>query len=378
MTVRKILYLAPLALLLCGASCSRQPERRGIQPPVVQGDRVRFPADSPQLAVIKVESAEPARLETVRLPGRVVWDESRTVRVFAPLAGRITKLTVQPGDAVRQGAALALLSSAELGQAQAEARRAQADVDLAAKNFARVSELHAHGIVSLRDMQSAQADNARAEAEHMRTVMRLKLYGASERVDQALALRSPVSGIVVERNANPGQEVRPDQAQPGTPALFVVSDPSHLWVQLDTPEAVVHALRIGGVFSIRSPSLGDHPLEARIEQVADFVDSQSRTVRVRASVDNPGRRLKAESFITAEVTVDRGSFVRVPASAVLLRGDRQVAFVAEAPGVFRKAPVEAEEAAFGVMRVRRGLAPGERVVTEGALLLQQVFSGARQ
>jgi len=308
----------------------------------------------------------------------VVWDETRTVRLFAPLAGRIVRLLAQPGEPVKAGAPLALIASPDLGQAQADARRADTDFALSEKNLARASALHEHGVIALKELQLAQAERDRAQAERERASERLKLYGASARVNQEFALRSPIAGVVVERNANLGEEVRPDQAQPGSPALFVVTDPTRVWVQIDAPESAVPALHPGALLELGSPLLGGEGATARIDLVSDFFDPQTRTLRVRASADNRERRLKAEMYLTAELEVDRGAFVRVPANAILLHGKQQYVFVEEAAGVYRRQEVRAEEAGFGVMRVRKGLAGGERVVTEGGLLLMQLFGSARQ
>lgn len=366
------------ALTIALAGCSKPPEKRNVQPPVVEGDVIRFAADSPQKAVLVSAAVEENVSDKVRIPGRLAWDETRTVRVFAPLAGRITRLTAEPGQAVQQGAVLALLSSPELGQAQTESRRAEADASLAEKNVARLEELHKHGIVALKELQAAQAELERASAERSRAAVRLKQYGAANRVDQEFALRAPLSGVVVERNANPGQEVRPDQSQPGSPALFVVSDPGRLWVQLDAPESAVRMLQKGSEISLRPQSSPDVMVTARIEHIADFVDPQTRTVRLRASVDNAKRLLKAEGFVMAEISVRHAASISAPATAVLLSGSTEYVFVDEGNGVYRRVEVKAEEAEFGRMRIGKGLAAGQKVVTEGGLLLLQIINGIRR
>lgn len=371
-----------LTIMLCAllglAGCSKPPEKRSVQPPVVEGEVIRFPADSPQRAILVATPVEEAASDVVRIPGRLAWDESRTVRIFAPLAGRITRIAAEPGQAVARGAVLAVLSSPELGQAQSEARRAETDVALAQKNVARLEELHKHGIVALKDLQAAQAELDRAGAEQSRAGERLKTYGAGARIDQEFALRAPLGGVVVERNANPGQEVRPDQAQPGSPPLFVVSDPARLWVQLDAPESSIGLLRLGSTLTLRPNTASESTVQARIEHIADFVDPQTRTVRLRASVDNGKRQLKAEGFVTAEITVNRAGSLSAPATAVLLQGSTEYVFVDEGNGVFRRVEVDAEEAEFGKMRIRKGLSAGQKVVTEGGLLLLQIISGVRK
>ncbi len=248
------------------------------------------------------------------------------------------------------------------------------DLALTEKNLARASELHAHGVIALKDLQHAQAERDRALTERQRASARLKLYGGSDNVDQEYAIRAPISGVVVERNLNTGQEVRPDAG--GNP-LFVLSDPSRLWVQIDAGESALKALRVGEPVTLSSTALGEQVFKARIEQIADFFDPQTRTVRARASVDNRSRRLKAEMFVTAEIEIDHGRFIQVPTTAVLLRGETQYVFVDEGEGRYRRQKVEGEEAGFGMVRVRAGLVDGNRVVIDGGLLLMQLFGRSR-
>jgi len=364
------LLLAAMIAALSGCNAPAEP-RTVVAPPVMDGDSVRFRADSPQLKVLKSEVANEQTRQSVRLPARIVWDETRTVRIFPPLSGRIMRLVAQPGDSVKAGAPLAMMASPDLGQAQADARRASVDLGLAEKSLARASELHDHGVIALKDLQAAQADHSRAEAERQRAGARLKLLGGADTVDQEFAVRAPIGGVVIERNANIGQEVRTDSS--GGPALFVISDPTHLWVQIDATESTLVALKVGEPLELRSDSLGDKTIKARIEQIADFFDPQTRSVRVRASVDNPDRRLKADMFVSAEINVDRGRFIQVPSTAVMLRGDEQFAFLDEGEGRYTRRKIVAEEAGFGAMRVRSGLNHGDRVVIEGGLLLMQLF-----
>jgi membrane fusion protein, heavy metal efflux system len=297
------------------------------------------------------------------------------VRVFPPLAGRVLSISVRPGDAVRAGQTLALVSAPELGQTQAEARKAEQDRSLAQKSLARVQELHSAGVAPAKDLQTAQADLARAESELARTSARLGLYGArGGSVDQQFALRTPISGVVVERNLNPGQELRSDQN--GDKAPFVVSDPTRLWFVLDVAEADIGVLKVGEQVSLRSPLLGDATATGRIVHIADSVDPQSRTVKVRGTVENKDRRLKAEMYVTAEVKTGLAPGMVVPAKAVYLRGDRNFVFVETAPAAFTRKPVTLGTAFNGSQVVLKGVSAGEKVVVDGALLLQRILATA--
>jgi len=374
-TILTCFLFAFLAFAVGG--CHSKAEPRQPAQPVAEGDRIVFPRDSKQLSALASVAAEPEAGREVIVPGRVAWDETRTSRVFSPVAGRVVALKVRPGDVVRAGQALALISSPDFGQAQAEVRKAQADFALAGKTQARARELYEAGVIALKELQAADADVERAQAERDRTLAREKLFGASQEVDQQFRLTAPVGGMVVESNVNPGQEVRPDQAQPGAPALFVISDPSRLWVAIDVPENLAEVFRPGMAVRVRTPTWPDAAFEARIEHVAAFIDPSTHAVQVRATIENHDRRLRAEMYVTAETTIASSTALRIPAAAALLIGDRYYAFVDESDGHYLRRALQVEEAGFGTLRVIKGLAPGEKVVSEGALLLQQILSAKR-
>jgi cobalt-zinc-cadmium efflux system membrane fusion protein len=371
--MRAVLLTAGLAVLVAGC---KEPAREEPAPQVkITNNTIQFPADSKQLASIVTASVEPRGDSAYRLNGRIVWDEERTVRVFPPLAGRVLSIAVRAGDTVRAGQPLALVSAPDLGQTQAEARKAEQDKALAQKNLARVDELHTAGVAPAKDLQAAQADFARAESELARTTARLALYGArAGAVDQQFALRSPIGGVVVERNLNPGQELRPDQAPEKAP--FVISDPTRLWFILDVAEADIGVLKTGAQVELRSPLLGDGAATGRVVHVADSVDPQSRTVKVRGTVENKDRRLKAEMYVTAELKIGTAPGLVVPAKAVYLRGDRNFVFVETAEAGYTRRPVTIGAAFNQSQVILTGLKVGDKVVVDGALLLQRILATA--
>lgn len=374
-TMKTLLAFLLLAIAIGGCNSIAEPPAPAQAQ--VDGERIVFRRDSKQLSAIASVAVEPEAGRVVTVPGRLVWDETRTSRVFSPVAGRIVALKVRRGDTVRAQQALALISSPEFGQAQAEVRRAQADYALSTKNQARARELYDAGVIALKELQAADADLERARAERDRTLAREKLFGASPEVDQQFRLTAPVGGMVVESNVNPGQEVRPDQAQPGAPALFVISDPSRLWVAIDVRETLAGVFRAGMTVRVRTLVWPDQAFDAKIEHVAAFIDSSTHAVQVRAAIDNRDRKLRAEMYVTAETTIAESDALRIPAAAALLVGDRYYAFVDESGGRYQRRPLQVEEAGFGTLRVNKGLTPGDKVVSEGALLLQQILSAKR-
>ena len=363
------IILLAVVLAACDSGASKPPAPQ----PRIEGQAVIFPAGSPQVASLVSEQIEQRKEAVLRFNGRLVWDEDRTVRVASPFGGRVQSIGVRLGDTVRAGQTLAVISAPELGVAQSEARKAEQDDALAKKNLARVAELHGAGVAPAKDLQAAEADAARAAGERLRTHARLKLYGAAAgAVDQRFVLAAPIAGVVVERNLNPGQEIRADNQ--GEKGLFVISDPQRLWFVLDAPEADAGAVKTGKEIQIGATMLGEDTVTGTIKHVADFVDPQTRTVKVRGTIENPGRRVKAEMFVTAELKVPATRGFIVPAKAVFLRGEQNYVFVDAGDGRFVRKAVRLGPAMDGRQVVMEGLAAEEKVVTEGVLLLERMIA----
>src|SRR3954468_13861091 len=372
---RPILFLLLAGALVLGG-CRDEPKAAAAPPPPrLPGRQGVYPANHPQVAQLGLASASPARTLTVELPARLVWNEDRTQRIYPAFAGRVARITADLGQPVKAGTVLAQLASPDFGVAQADTAKAQVDARLAQKSLARQRELFEAGVVARKELEQAEADAARSQAEVQRAQARTRLYGArGEGVDQRLALVSGIAGVVVERNLTPGQELRPDQMGPGVPPLFVISDPSSLWVQIDARETEAGTLRPGAGFELVVPSLGGEKFEGRVIAAADFIDPATRTIKVRGLIPNADRKLKAEMLAPARVERTPGSGVVVPASAVLLREARQSVFVQVRPGAFEPRDITVGWQGPKEVLVSRGLEAGEQVVSDNTLLLARQYA----
>ena len=335
----------------------------------VSGETVALAPESAALLLTSAVTQAPAEHPT--LPGRLVWDEDHTVRVLTPFAGRVGQILVKVGDTVQQGQPLATLLSPDFGAAQAEARKAHALLGLSQRTLARVKVLAEHGVAAGKEVEQAEADYAGAKAEVERTTARLKLAGeGGEAIDQRFSLKSPISGVVVERNINPGQELRPDQ--PGLP-LFVVTNPESLWVSLDAAEQDVAPIKPGASLSISAQELPNEHFPAVLEQVTDFVDPVTRTIKLRGRVNNADRRLKGEMYVTAELPSPPSDALAAPASTVFLMGADHYVFAATGKDSFTRRKVEADFTPDGYAVFKSGVANGDALVSDGALFLERIL-----
>jgi cobalt-zinc-cadmium efflux system membrane fusion protein len=365
-------------LVLAYAVATQEPPPKPPAPqPIVQGQQLRFPAGHPQLALLTTVEARSAQSVTLELPARLVWNEERTQRIYPAFAGRVLTLNADIGQKVKAGQVLATLASPEFGAAQADTAKALADAQVAERALARHQTLFEADVISRKELDATEADALRAKAELARAQARTRMYGSANTVNQQLGLAATVSGVVVERNLSAGQEVRPDQGGPGNQALFVVSDPSVLWVQIDAREADTASLKPGTKVQLTLPNFPGQTFEAKISATGDFIDSNTRAIKVRAVIDNAQRILKAEMLGTAHIERKLAAGVLVPASAVQLRGTEHWAYVQTEPGVFEPRRVKLGYEGLQEVLIVEGVNANEHVVKENSLLLAREFRNAQ-
>ncbi|MGA3179603.1 MAG: efflux RND transporter periplasmic adaptor subunit [Verrucomicrobiota bacterium] len=369
--------LALIGLVGCGKEQSVvfQPP----PPPKVQGEMVTFETNAPQLASISVQAAQARTKAVTHVTGRLYWNEDTTVGVFTPVAGRVTRLLADLGQPIAKGAPLAELDSPDLALALANARTAVGNLAAADKACSRARELFDHGAAAQKDVEAAQAAYVAAVAERDRAEAVLANYGGSDKSTNSLyLLRSPIAGVLVDKNINPGQELRPDLMLANAPALFapsfVVSDPAKLWLQLDVAESDLPALQPGQQLQIFSRSFPGKTFDGVVDHIGDTMDPGTRSIKVRGTVNNPDKQLKAEMYVLVDVVEDAAKAgalgVEVPSKALFMKGDDSFVFIEDAPGAFVRKQVKVGVEKDNKVPIYQGVSPGQKVVIEGALLLQ--------
>ena len=337
---------------------------------------LRYDPGAPQLSALRIETAKAMPLPLAdALNGRLALDENRTARISSPIAGRVLKLQAEAGDRVARNAVLLQADAPDLAAADADWRKAQADEVRKKLALERARNLYAHEVVPQKDVEASDADYRQAAAESRRTALRMKNLHASGSENGSFSLRSPLAGVVVERQVTPGMELRPDLPNP----LFVVSDPSRLWLLVDVPERSLAQVKPGQKVSLETDAWPDIRFAAKVDKVGYALDPATRRVQVRCTVENPDGRLRPEMYARVSFLSDSGrSAIAVPNAGLVTEGIHTYAFVEASPGVFYKRQVSLALRGRETSHIDAGLAAGNRIVVEGALLLNaEMASHAR-
>jgi membrane fusion protein, heavy metal efflux system len=331
-----------------------------------------------QLAQVHIEAISGgAADDAIRTTGTVEFNADRMARILPPVSGQVRDLAVNVGDRVARDSVLFVLSSREVAAAIAEHRASHRDLELAEKTYAMTQDLFEHQAASRIAQQQAESDLAKAKAKVLQTEEVLQVLGLDSHPDEDPAnlqprvpVRSPIAGTVIERSVTNGQFVGPDN-----PPLATIADLSSVWVQADVFERDVHNVAVGGRADVTTTAYPDDHFIAQVAQVGSIVDAQTRTAKVRIEVANRDLRLKPGMFASVSLALPKtSSGLTLPATAVFVENGKAFAYVQAREGSpeFVRRALETTPTGTDRLRVVSGLSAGDRIVSDGVLLLRQL------
>jgi cobalt-zinc-cadmium efflux system membrane fusion protein len=374
--LRKITIAAALGTSLLVAGCGdkaastqeKQEARAAVSAVKSSPETLRYPHGAPQLTMIEAQviPSSPVPLGD-QLSAHLVYDEDVTSRIGVSFSGRIVAIKAEPGTVVKAGQALAEIDSPDVGTAYADINKSKADLEHKRRVYERAKDLGEGEAIAAKDVENALADYVQAQAETGRAELRLKNLNPNGLAirGQRISLVSPMNGVVTERTATPALEISPGMSTP----LFVVTDPKRLWLMIDVPEKLLPQIKLGSTVSIQSDAYPNEHFPAKIVQLGQAVDPNSRRVTVRARLNNPDGKLLPEMYVRASVQQDSGTGVAVPNSAIITRGIYSYVYVQTAPGEFQQRKVKLITRGSDISYVGEGLKGSESIVIKGALLL---------
>jgi len=306
------------------------------------------------LVVVAPVHAQPVR-EMLRINGKLALNAMRLQQISSRVAGRVEKIMLFEGAAVRAGAPIALLYSPEYVSAQNEF--------ILARNTVRM--LSGKATADLLEDARVTLDSARN---------RLKVLGVSESevaaleqsgsIQQHLVIRAPISGRLIKRNVDPGGYLETGAS------LGTVADLSSLWFLGNAYEADFARLQEGQPVDLTVTGLQGQPLRGRIGFISPIVDPQTHTASVRVDLANRDGRLKPDMFARADVVLERRMLPVVPRAAVVQDGAESFVIVQREPDRYERVPVQVFPAGDDDhLAVTRGVKEGDRVVLEGGVLV---------
>ncbi len=323
-------------------------------PPVAQPVRLTA-EDSRRIGITFATAATEVLSVPVRTIAQVTFDETR-VKIIAPkIDGWIDRLMVnQTGQVVAEGEPLLAIYSPALVSAQQELLLA---------------------IQLSRDVADG-SDDVRRGADQLRESARRRLQywdigegqiAALERtgvIQKTLVLRSPVSGVVVEKNVLGGQRTMAGEA------LFKIADLRNVWLEGEVFERDLSRVLPDAAVTLDFEAFAGEHRSGRISYIYPTLNTATRTARIRVVLSNPGLRLKPGMYATMHITGSSSArVVTVPRSAILATGGRSLVFVRDVNGTLEPRIVTLGISTETRTQIVAGITPGEVVVASATFLV---------
>lgn len=391
---------------------------------VSKADLVKVDADRPWNHEIKLTAEEeralgigvttvsaqtdPIQLE---LTGRTAYDPDTLTKIRPRFDTLVEQVHASLGQTVKKGEPLVELHSTELAAAKSDFQEKYVQWQHDLKLFNLRQELVKTGAISKQLWVDTINDEKKTRLEYTLARDRLQilkvpdeeiepLLGPLRDVDSKvdakptgtqfgnienkakMTLVSPVDGIVIER------EVVPQNFYETSTVLMVIAPLDHLWVMVNVYELDQDKVKVGQTLEIQFPFLAEK-IEGKVQYVANEVSKETRAVKIRASIPNPGARLKSDMLVKAILDIPpKAGQTRIPRLAMVSAGGNDYVFVRKPREAndkdsknqtvdrFERRVVEVAQENHDKVIISAGLKAGEEIVTLGSLILAQLYDDA--
>ena len=320
---------------------------------------------------VGIETVNPVeKPEYVEVAGTI--KSRNTALVSAKLMGSVSEIPVEAGDRIKKGDLLLRLHSPDIDakvRAAEEAREeavkgltmAKENAQLAQKTFERYKKLFEEKAVTGQEFDEIRTrqEVARLQYESAESALRraeAALEEAKAFSDYAV-IRSPLSGIVAEKNIDVGS-----MTSPGVP-LFAIEEPSYR-AEVPVDEGLISLIRTGMPVAVTVDSL-NLSLKGTVDEIVRQIDPGTRTFTVKIAVGDDSGALRGGLYVSAELPVGGRSVLYVPEESIVTRGELKGVYVVGSEGIMTWRLVKTGKKRDSMTEVISGLSAGEKIIVSG-------------
>lgn len=320
---------------------------------------------------IKIESAQLGAIPRyINLPAKLMVNTDQQAHISPNFAGHVEQVNVALGQEVTKGQVLAVLSVPELIDQQANLRMAQSNLDLARQDLQREQRMWSQGISAKQDLQRAENAYRQAQITVQSANARLQALGASAGSNGRFTIRSPISGVISQKDIVVGENVQlADQ-------IFIIEQLKDLWLEFVLPADANNQIRAQQNIQFKSLQSGQ-TYTALVQSLTPQADAQTGRLIVRAKVQGKANELRPNLMVNVELqSPDASNVLRVAKNAVQqIEGKSAVFIVTEQKNGklhFKAQPIEVGEMSSDGQwaEIKSGLQTGQKYVNQGSFLLK--------
>ncbi|MGZ3938855.1 MAG: efflux RND transporter periplasmic adaptor subunit [Flavisolibacter sp.] len=339
-------------------SCNSHEKDEAATTPVISDSLIRTLQTAP--VVPKDES------NIVKLNGKIQPDESRLVKVYALVSGKIQKVNVELGDFVHKGQTLAILKSTEVAGTSNDLVLAESNVAMTKKALETTKDLYDGKLATEQDFINAKLAYNNALAQLNKAKQVASIAGGQ---NSSYVITAPITGYVIEKTITNNSAVRSDNSAD----LFAIADLSRVWVMANVYEADINNIHLGDSVRVNTLASPEKNYIGKVDKIYNVLDPATRTMQVRISMDNATGELKPEMFATVTLSAkSSGKLLSIPSHAIVMDDSRNFVIVKKGNKLDVKEinlVKRLEDEAYIL-----GLSEGDSVVTSSQVFLYQALT----
>ncbi|BEI40804.1 hypothetical protein PHIN9_07350 [Polynucleobacter sp. HIN9] len=297
--------------------------------------------------------------QEIRVPGRLIFNAEKGKLLSARVPGRVERIFTFEGSPIDIGSPIIELYSPEFNSAQQEFLLTYQTVKILSESNSLTNLL-----ADARITQEAAANRLRnlgfADSD-------IKLLEKTGKSNPNLLLRSPLKGVVVKRNVEPGSIVNS-----GDPLVFL-ADPKALWFAGNIFEQDARLIERGQQIRVSLEAFPNREITAKVNYVAPTVDAQSRGILIRADIDNSDGSLRPDMYANGKLQIGTMQAIVVPQAAIVRDKEMLYAFVRTSPDNYRRLVVKGFDFDGKRFAITDGVEPNSEILIKGAVLLNERF-----
>lgn len=358
--IKSILKIQLVLLLTSGlltSSCAEQAQEKPKED--------KFELTDNLLGKLKIDTVgDPGKVTVLSFSARITPNEETTARIYPMVSGNVLSVPVKLGDRVAAGQVLAVLGSPEMATYNRDAISAVAELQTATRTFTQAEDMYTSGIVSGRELEQARNDLQSKQAEYNRTRAVLRLNGGG--TNGHYRLKSPVSGIITEKNVTNNMQIRQDYNN----SLFTVADLSEVWGIINVYESDISRIQEGDKVTLAMLSYPDRIFTGRIDKIYNILDEDSKVMHARVIIPNPGFLLKPGMMATVQVSArNKVSLPAIQTGNIIFDENKHYVLVLDPQKKIRVQEVRIEHQSGALTYISGGLQAGDRIVASRQVFL---------
>jgi len=314
---------------------------------------------------LQIDTVEQANSKTdLIFSAKITEDQERKSEIFPMVSGHLRQVNVKIGDRVGSGQTLATMTSSEMAGFDKEAISAAAEKQNAERNLKQAQTLFDSGLSSAKELEEAKNDFQIKTAELKRANSILKLNGGSS--TGLYAVKSPINGFIVEKNANNNMQIRSDYEK----SLFTVADLSTVWAMINVYESDIANLKEGDEVKVSVLAYPEQIFTGKIDKLYNLIDQDSKVMNAKVIIKNPGFTLKPGMLATVKVAASMGiNLPAVNARAIIFDDNKNYVLVLNANKKVHIQEVEVLRKAANKAYIKAGLNAGDLVISSKQVFL---------